>query len=187
MLCVQESFGWEMLRTIGYIYMNKAKMFQGQKQFFGIPGLLRDFRDKAHVAKEVVSTYFAVADLSRKQEEMAAMEAQKSQSQGTSGSTTPTGTGGSGDSIGEFHQKVQEQLMAEKLLRTFWRFNKLDLENTLRQVCDWVLNDSSIPATEQQLRAEALRTLGQIFYNVPKPVSQENSNMFYDAAFGNKH
>lgn len=53
-----------------------------------------------------------------------------------------------------------------------WRFVKLEVESTLRTVCEQVLSpqlNTQLPRGHLQRRTEALRMLGDIFYSVPNP------------------
>ena len=68
----EESYGWEFLRHVGYIYENEAKQHLGG--FLGIPGMIASWKEKGHIIKEVVGAV--------KQElmvEQAMMDAQEAQ------------------------------------------------------------------------------------------------------------
>lgn len=44
-----------------------------------------------------------------------------------------------------------------------WQTSKVEVEGTLRQVCERVLNDPTVPKKVQYRRAEALRMMGLIY------------------------
>jgi hypothetical protein len=49
------------------------------------------------------------------------------------------------------------------MLESAWRVSVLDIESTLSNVCDKVLQDSCVDAQGRQRRAQALSCLGRIF------------------------
>ncbi|RUP48326.1 X-domain of DnaJ-containing-domain-containing protein [Jimgerdemannia flammicorona] len=44
-----------------------------------------------------------------------------------------------------------------------WQTSKVEVESTLRQVCEKVLNDPTVPKKLRYHRAEALRMMGIIY------------------------
>jgi len=63
------------------------------------------------------------------------------------------------------------------LLMTFAIYQqgtKLEIESVLRDVCDIVLTDTTIPRDKAQLRAVALQMLGEAYMNVKKDISSSN-------------
>merc|ERR1712217_782692 len=51
-------------------------------------------------------------------------------------------------------------------LQTIWDISAVDIENTLRSVCDKVLKDMSVPWQIRHRRAVALLRLGRVFRDV---------------------
>ena len=74
-------------------------------------------------------------------------------------------TGGASGPDAETKKKVQEK-MDESLpavLRAAWAISKLDIEKTLRHVCDKVLEDHSVTIESRHARARALKVTGEMF------------------------
>jgi hypothetical protein len=80
----------------------------------------------------------------------------------------PPNMSGDGNNSGpdaETKKKVQEK-MDESLpavLRAAWAISKLDIEKTLRHVCDKVLEDHSVSMESRHARARALKVTGEMF------------------------
>ena len=49
------------------------------------------------------------------------------------------------------------------ILETLWNVSALDIESTLRSVCDKVCHDKSVKKLVRKKRCEALSVLGKIF------------------------
>lgn len=47
-------------------------------------------------------------------------------------------------------------------MRTLWKGAKLEVESVIRETCDKALNDSSISEQKRQLRAVALKMIGEV-------------------------
>ena len=70
----------------------------------------------------------------------------------------------------------KQQLMeetAKKTLNALWKFNKIDVESILMDVCDAVLNEPNLTEQDQRNRAEGLRELGLIFRRVKGKTNEE--------------
>lgn len=70
-------------------------------------------------------------------------------------------------------KKLEEQA-AEQGVRTIWKGAKLEVESVIRETCDRVLGDSSVPANKLHLRAVALMMMGEAFCSVKKPPADAN-------------
>jgi len=100
-------------------------------------------KEKFHLISEAVSTVSAAIDLKN-----AAEAAEK---------IDPN----------DQHQKARmEKEMTLKGLLAMWRMNKLDIEATIRGVCELVLHDPSVDMIIRTKRAEGMRMLGRIFLKV---------------------
>jgi len=51
-------------------------------------------------------------------------------------------------------------------LETLWKGSKLEVESVLREVCDRVLSDPTVPKSTLRRRAEALKIVGSVYENV---------------------
>ena len=48
-------------------------------------------------------------------------------------------------------------------MQALWKLGKLELESTLRLVCETVLRDTTVDKALLKKRAEALKTLGRVY------------------------
>merc|ERR1740123_3048110 len=85
------------------------------------------------------------------------------------------GANGMGEDDGEDQEKKEKaarQTMSSLedslpvFLQTIWDVSAVDIENTLRHVCDKVLKDISVPWQIRHRRAIALQRLGRVFRDV---------------------
>ncbi|KAF7293226.1 J domain-containing protein [Mycena chlorophos] len=67
----------------------------------------------------------------------------------------------------EEKRKLEEQA-AEKGLQALFKGAKLEIESVLRETCDRILEDSTVPRDKTILRAAALQILGEAYSNVSK-------------------
>jgi len=145
----KESYGAELLQAIGFVYVAKAKQYLATNQtFLGVGGWLHNVQGKYHVFSETVSTLRAAMDLKNVFEQLQAAE--------KAGNLSP-----------EEKQRLEEQA-AEKGLQTLFKGTKLEIESVLRETCDRVLEDPSVPKTKGPLRAIALQILGEAYMSVKK-------------------
>jgi hypothetical protein len=143
-----ESFGLEILHSIGATYVQKATSFLKSQKFLGISGFFSRLKDKGTLVKETYNTISSVLDAQMTIEEMTKLE-----------------EAGGEDWTGE--RKVEyERRVTGKILAAAWRGSKLEIQSVLRDVCDKVLNDKNIPLSKRVERAHALLMAGAIFQKV---------------------
>ena len=65
-------------------------------------------------------------------------------------------------------KKRLEEQAAEKGLQALFKGAKLEIESVLREVCDRVLLDTTVPKAKADLRAVALQILGEAYMSVKK-------------------
>lgn len=166
----EESYGVELLNTIGFVYTSKARQFLASKQsFLGVGGWLHNVQGKYHVFSETVSTIRAAVDLKQTFDQMAAAE--------KAGSLTPE------------EKRRLEEAAAEKGLQALFKGAKLEIESVLREVCDRILSPAppalarggqvapqASPISREKLyaRAVALQIMGEAFMAVRKEPSDES-------------
>jgi hypothetical protein len=165
---VHESYGYELLQTIGFVYLSKAKHHLASLQtLFGVGGWLHNVSSKYHVFSETVSTLRSAIELKAVFDQIQAAEK-------APGGLSP-----------EERKKLEEQA-AEKGLQALFKGTKLEVESVLRDVCDRVLavggggggggSDGQGGATGGQgvgrekvlLRAIALQVLGEAYMGVKR-------------------
>ncbi|KZT20702.1 DnaJ-domain-containing protein [Neolentinus lepideus HHB14362 ss-1] len=145
----RESYGAELLNAIGFVYVSKAKAHMATNQtFMGVGGWLHNVQGKYHVFSETVSTLRSAIELKTVFDQLAAAE--------KAGNLSP-----------EEKKRLEEQA-AEKGLQALFKGAKLEIESVLRETCERVLTDPSIPRSKAELRAVALQVLGEAYLNVRK-------------------
>ncbi|KIJ67201.1 hypothetical protein HYDPIDRAFT_25674 [Hydnomerulius pinastri MD-312] len=145
----KESYGFDLLQAIGFVYVSKAKHFLATNQtLFGVGGWLHNVQGKYHVFSETVSTLRSAIELKSVFDQIQAAE--------KAGNLSP-----------EEKQRLEEQA-AEKGLQALFKGTKLEIESVLRETCDRVLEDPSIPRNKATLRAVALQILGESYVAVKK-------------------
>jgi len=145
----KESYGADLLQTIGFVYVAKAKHHLATNQtFLGVGGWLHNVQGKYHVFSETVSTLRSAIELKAVFDQIHAAE--------KAGNLSP-----------EEKRKLEEQA-AEKGLQALFKGAKLEIESVLRETCDRILEDPSIPSEKAHLRAVALQMLGEAYMSVRK-------------------
>lgn len=145
----QESFGPELLKSVGYVYSMRAKQFLGKSSFLGISSMYHSIKEKGHIVSQVYSTISAAhemyADVQRQH---------RNNRDGKDNSTRPYQSPNG-------QQQEAIEIDAEKLKRVIWQTASLEVESVLREVCDAVLCNTD--KQHLKLRAEALKMLGDAY------------------------
>ncbi|KAF9578574.1 hypothetical protein BGW38_005559 [Lunasporangiospora selenospora] len=143
-----ESYGVELLHAIGFTYTLKAKQHLGRSELLGLGGIFHGFREKGHILTETVSTLRAAMDLQQSFSQLQEAE----------------------EKADEVKKKQLEEAAATMGLRALWKGSKLEVEGVLRDVCETVLSDSTVPKAVLIKRATALKIIGAVFEAVkPDP------------------
>jgi curved DNA-binding protein CbpA len=151
----RESYGVELLQTIGFVYTSKAKHHLATNQsFLGVGGWLHNVQGKYHVLSETVSTLRAAVELKAVFDQLQAAE--------KAGNMSPE------------EKKRLEESAAEKGLQALFKGTKLEVESVLRETCDRILEDPSLPPGKAQLRAVALQILGEAYSSARKDSDTED-------------
>lgn len=143
-----ESFGVEILHAIGFTYVQKATSFLKSQKFLGISGFFSRLKDKGTIVKEGWTSFLSAVDTHESLRERAVLE-----EKGFKGWTD--------EEISEY-----EKTMIGKMLATGWRGSKWEIQGVLRNVCDQVLYDKSVPLDKRMDRAKALMICGRIYQQV---------------------
>jgi len=143
-----ESFGLEILRAIGAVYISKASTFLKSQKLFGIGGMWSRLKEKGSVAKETWGTISTAIDAQMTMEEMARMEEK------------------GGEEWTDERRMEYEKKVTGKILAAAWRGSKYEIQGVLREVCDRVLNDKSVKTEKRIERAQALIIIGDLFSKV---------------------
>lgn len=143
-----ESFGVELLHTIGNIYLTKSTTWVKSQRhnFLGLPGFFSRLKEKGSQVKETwglmgsaMSVLVSMEDIQRRQEK--------------------------GD-IDEEEMRQLEQDMSSKMLLATWRGTRSEVNGVLRKVCDNVLYEKGVDQKTLLNRARALAYLGAIYKQV---------------------
>ncbi|PFH46743.1 hypothetical protein AMATHDRAFT_7437 [Amanita thiersii Skay4041] len=144
-----ESYGYELLQVVGFVYVSKAKHYLATNtSFLGVGGWLHNVQGKYHVFSETVSTLRAAIELKSMFDQIQAAEK-------------------AGTLTAEEKRKLEEQA-AEKGLQALFKGTKLEVESVLRETCDRVLGDTSVARDKAHLRAVALQVLGEAYMGVKR-------------------
>ncbi|KAG6850563.1 hypothetical protein H0H93_011762 [Arthromyces matolae] len=138
-----ESFGVELLHTIGNVYLMKASSFMKSRKFLGIPGFFSRLKEKGALAKDVwgvVGSALSVREVM--------LEMEKAQAKGE---------------LGEEELRALEMDVTGKIMLASWRGARLEVVQVLREVVDNVLKEPGQPDTVLYNRAKALLLTGAIF------------------------
>ncbi|PJF18734.1 hypothetical protein PSACC_01472 [Paramicrosporidium saccamoebae] len=129
-----ESYGPQLLRSVGYIYSIKAKQELGKGSFLGLAGFYHSVREKGHLISNTVSAVSAART--------AYVEQRDREEKGTE---VPS---------------AEEQ---ERIFEVIWKLSALDIEVVLGRVCEAVLEDPVLRRDVRLKRATALKCIGDIY------------------------
>ncbi|KAF7430891.1 hypothetical protein PC9H_006606 [Pleurotus ostreatus] len=138
-----ESFGIELLHTIGHVYMMKATSFLKSRKFLGIPGFFSRLKEKGTLAKDVwgvIGSALSVRDVM--------LEMEKLQAKGE---------------VAEEELRALEMDMTGKIMLASWRGARLEVIQVLREVVDKVLKEPGVSDVVLVNRARGLLFIGAIF------------------------
>jgi len=138
-----ESFGVELLHTIGHVYVMKGTTYLKSKKLLGIPGFWSRLKEKGSVAKDmwgVLGSALSVRDVLQ--------EMEKVQLKGEAG---------------EEELRALEMDMTGKMLLASWRGARLEVIQVLREVVEQILRDPNASEKVLFYRARGLIDMGRLF------------------------
>ncbi|EIW79339.1 hypothetical protein CONPUDRAFT_74799 [Coniophora puteana RWD-64-598 SS2] len=163
-----ESFGIELLHTIGTVYMMKATSYFKSKKFLGIPGFFSRIKEKGSVAKDAWGVIGSALGVQNLVQEMERLQAK--------------------GELDEDEIRALEQDMTGKILLASWRGTRFEVTQVLREVVDHVLKDKEVSEHILLNRAKGLLVIGAIFKQVQPDESDEErrelERMVAEAAVG---
>ncbi|KAI8996611.1 X-domain of DnaJ-containing-domain-containing protein [Trametes punicea] len=167
-----ESFGVELLHTIGNIYIMKATSFLKSRKFLGIPGFFSRLKEKGAMAKDAWGVIGSAIGV---QQTIAEME--KLQAKGE---------------VAEEELRALEEDVTGKIMLASWRGTRFEVSQVLREVVDRVLKEPGVPDQVLYNRAKGLLLIGAIFKQTQPDESDEErrelERMVAEAASGkSKH
>lgn len=149
----QVSFGGRLLRTIGGVYEAAAdQFFMSLRGNFTVENYAQSWKDSAYSAKVKVQAMSSVAKSAYAVKQMHDV----------------AGVGMAEEDQAKKDEAARVALSSFEtslpvFLQTIWDISQLDIESTVRKVCEKVLKDVSVPWQIRYRRAEALLRLGRIF------------------------
>ncbi|CEL61723.1 putative J domain-containing protein C4H3,01 OS=Schizosaccharomyces pombe (strain 972 / ATCC 24843) GN=SPAC4H3.01 PE=1 SV=1 [Rhizoctonia solani AG-1 IB] len=148
-----ESFGVELLHTIGNVYLMKANSALKSRKMFGIPGFVSRLKEKGTVAKEAWGVLGSAIGVQHVMEDMARLQEK--------------------GEAAEAELRALEMDLTGKILLASWRGTRWEVSQVLREVCDKVLEEPGTPKEELFLRARALFLIGELLKDVKPDESDE--------------
>jgi len=139
-----ESFGIQLLHTIGKVYNQKASAFLKSQKTFGLSKIFTSVKQKGSTAKSAWNILSTALDAQVSMEEM--IKAQEK-----------------GEEWDEYKKAEYERTMTGKFLATAWVSSKFEIQGVLRDVCDKILNDKTVSSKERAAKANALLIIGNEF------------------------
>jgi curved DNA-binding protein CbpA len=145
-----ESFGIEILHTIGNIYLSKSTSFlKSQKPIIGgVSGFFSRLKDKGSMVKDTWGTVSTAIQAQMEIEEMARAEEK------------------GGEEWTDERKAEFEKRVTGKILAAAWRGSRFEIAGVLRDVCDAVIYDKRVKMDKRVERAQAVAIIGEIFSKV---------------------
>jgi len=148
-----ESFGVEMLHTIGTVYVTKASGYLKSKRFLGMGGFWSKLKEKGSVAKDAWGVIGSALSVQQVMQDI-----ERAQLKGDAS---------------EEQLKALEIDVTGKIMLASWRGTRFEVVQVLREVVDNVLKDNSAKDQELYHRARGLLLLGAIFKSTVPDESDE--------------
>ncbi|GBE90253.1 Uncharacterized J domain-containing protein [Sparassis crispa] len=167
-----ESFGVELLHTIGNVYIMKATSFLKSRKFLGIPGFFSRLKEKGAVAKDAWGVIGSAIGVQQVMQEMEKLQAR--------------------GELREEELRALEEDVTGKIMLASWRGTRFEVTQVLREVVDNVLKDPKASDVVLYNRAKGLLLAGAIFKSTVPDESDEDrrelERMVAEAAAGkSKH
>lgn len=205
-----ESFGLEILRTIGAVYKLKLKIFLKNQSFLGLGGLWWSMKEKGGLVKDTFKTLTVALDAQLTMQEYAKMQEDneyhaKKESEAEERSTddqmdndqhNATENGFSedvknGDKSSRKSEKIpekhspddiaeMEKYLMGKVLAAAWSGSRFEIQSTTRKVCDLILYDTKVPLSKRIARAKGLALIGEVFSHVTRTEAEDEEARIFE-------
>lgn len=161
-----ESFGLELLYILAKVYKTKANNFIMSKKTHGISKLFTGVRDNARSVKSAYNLLSTGLDAQRTLEQMNEVNV---------------------DELEDYERAKFESTMAGKALGVMWAMSKYELEKKLKDVCNKILNDPSVPTKVRLVKAKGLLFMADRFSKARRsPEEDEEARVFEELILGEK-
>lgn len=175
-----ESFGVQLLHTIGKVYTSKAKIYMHSHDYWRIGGWSGMFKEKFNFVKDTVEMISVGLDARAMQTEMELAKERFDKQNNKDGDAEmideeapPT----------EEELREMETLMMGKALSAAWYGSRYEIISKLKQVCDSVLYDETISKEKQYMRAQALYYVGKVFKTTERTQKEQEEAQIYEEMF----
>lgn len=176
-----ESFGIQLLHTIGKVYTSKAKIYMNAHDYWQVGGWSGIIKEKFNVVKDCIEMVSVGLDAQAMQSEVERVkelydnkdEIKKEGESNELAETPPT----------EEELREMEQLMMGKALSAAWHASKWEIISKLKQVCDAVLYDDSVSKDKQYNRAKAMYIIGKVFKTTERTRQEQEEVQIYEELF----
>ena len=189
------SFGPTFLTTIGFALEVEADEYLGfATSFLGLEGHAARFKKKSnqmstnlHIAsagiKAMSAGQKAYQEVEKVQQTMAKAKEGAGGEEAAASGTDENSAGAAPGGMLEMdaaqaalaQAKLEESLPA--ILELAWAVNCRDITRTLKVVCKKLFNDASLDIEGRHKRAQAVKILGSVFYNVGQSHGGDNPNL----------
>ncbi|WWC92369.1 uncharacterized protein L201_007326 [Kwoniella dendrophila CBS 6074] len=142
----EESYGTELLNAIGRAYQAKSAQHMASSQFAPL-GWFHGAKNTFNVMGDTVATVRSALELKAVFDKL-----QQAEHSGMSP---------------EELRKLEEQA-AEQGIRTLWKGAKLEVESVVRETCERVLTEPSVPKEKLHMRAHALGLMAEAYLAIRK-------------------
>lgn len=160
---VAASYGDIMLHTIGFVYEKQSLEYQtdpvGGMGTWADLGFRANYARMEQMGKRMQSQFNALGAGMRVISTMRAADTEAKAAQG----------GGGDESAAEAAMAKRQKDVLNHVMEAIWNASALDIEATIRKVCDKVLHDFSVSKEVRGRRAKGLEMMGQIFQAVEAP------------------
>lgn len=178
-----ESFGVQLLHTIGKVYTSKAKIYMHSHDYWHIGGWSGMFKEKFNFVKDTVEMISVGLDARAMQSEM---ELAKERFEKQNKKDPEQEDAELVDEIApptEEELREMETLMMGKALSAAWYGSRYEIISKLKQVCDAVLYDDTISKEKQYNRAQALYYVGKVFKTTERTQKEQEEAQIYEEMF----
>lgn len=170
-----ESFGLDILHTIGKVYISKGEIYLNSHQFLGIPGFFSSVKAKGNIVMDTFRTISTALDAQSTMQELQNLKDLKEMD----GDLVDEKTGEVIQKPSEEELMELEKVLMGKVLNAAWHGSRYEIQGTLRDVCDRVLSDPEATKAQLKRRAESLVLLGEVFLRTTRTKSeQEEAQLF---------
>lgn len=194
-----ESFGLQILHTIGAIYKSKAKIFLKNQTMFGWGGIWSLVKDKGLLVKDTFSAVSSALDAQKTMLEYAKMQEDVAYHDNKDANppaerpveSEPAAAAAAADTTKAEVEKIpprhtpeelaeMEKYVTGKILGAAWLACKYEIQSTARAVCDRILDDPTVPQQVRINRAKAIHLVGEVFANSCRTAAEDEEARIFE-------